>query len=89
MIYDLTKLLYFWQNVLKSNQFPTLIISKLMCLLGSTYLCKSTFNIAHFLKNKFRSRITQINLESELKCALTSFEPNFEAIATKDSLNPL
>ena len=40
---------------------------------GTTYVCKAGFSLMVFLKNDYRSRITNIYLENSLVCCPTSY----------------
>ncbi|MEE6499512.1 hypothetical protein FKM82_003469 [Ascaphus truei] len=61
-------------------------ISKLLSMFGSTWVCESTFSMMDFIKSKHRSRIVDVNLEAELRCALSSdIQPKFmQLVRNKD-----
>lgn len=42
---------------------------KLLGMLGTTLICKSTFPIVNFMKTEYRSGISDEHLMSELSCA--------------------
>lgn len=47
---------------------------------GSTYVCESAFSAMYVIKTDLRSRMTNENLETALRAATTSYEPNYTAI---------
>ncbi|MEE6467468.1 hypothetical protein FKM82_007258 [Ascaphus truei] len=81
-----------WKSILTDNHLPTLksAISKLLSMFGSTWVCESTFSTMGFIKSKHRSRIVDVNLEAELRCALSSdIQPKFmQLVRNKDCQIP-
>ncbi|MEE6500898.1 hypothetical protein FKM82_003978 [Ascaphus truei] len=77
-----------WKSILTDNHLPTLksAISKLLTMFGSTWVCESTLSTMGFIKSKHRSRIVDVNLEAELRCALSSdIQPKFmQLVRNKD-----
>ncbi|MEE6461541.1 hypothetical protein FKM82_001319 [Ascaphus truei] len=61
-------------------------ISKLLSMFESTWVCESMFSTIGFIKSKHRSRIVDVNLEAELRCALSSdIQPKFmQLVRNKD-----
>ena len=47
---------------------------------GTTYVCEAGFSLMVFIKNDYRSRITNINLENSLVCCLTSYIPRYRKL---------
>ena len=47
---------------------------------GTIYVCEAGFSLMLFIKNDYRSRITDINLESSLVCCLTSYIPRYRKL---------
>lgn len=52
------------------------IVPNFLCMYRSTYLCGSTFSSLARLKNKFRSSLSQQNVESEIRCEISKSKPN-------------
>uniref|UniRef100_A0A3B3RGE1 HAT C-terminal dimerisation domain-containing protein n=1 Tax=Paramormyrops kingsleyae TaxID=1676925 RepID=A0A3B3RGE1_9TELE len=57
--------------------FGLLLSSKVLSIFGSTYICERTFSAMTRIKSRFRARLTDYNLQSQLHCAVTPSEPNF------------
>lgn len=68
-----------WSQLLLEKKFRVLqnVIPNYLSMFGSTYLCESTFSHMNLRKNKFRSKLTQKNLEAELRITLSDFKPDF------------
>ena len=45
---------------------------------GTTYVCEAAFSSMVFIKNDYRSRMTNVNLENCMMCCLTTYTPNTE-----------
>ena len=73
-----------WKQVQSKKIFPQMInsILKLNSLFSSTYICESIFSVLHSMHNKSRSRL-ETNINKQLKCALTKYNPNFNNIVNK------
>lgn len=59
----------------------------LATMFGSTYLCESSFSKMNFLKNKYRSRLTDAHLEDTIRISCTQREPNFKKLAQDRKCN--
>jgi len=59
-----------------------------MCLFGSTYLCESTFSNMKYIKNKYRTRLTDYNPDNCLRMATTNYSPNLEKISDEIQYHP-
>ncbi len=72
-----TPLILFWINVRKD--YPAISIIALRQLMGfsTTYLCERAFSTLVYLKNKYRNKL---NVESDLRLKLSSFDPDIHAI---------
>ena len=68
----------FWATMYGS--YPRVAVAALTLLVAfpSTYLCESAFSSMVQIKTK--SRIRLIDLESDLRCAISKVEPNIEAL---------
>ncbi|MEE6463375.1 hypothetical protein FKM82_005887 [Ascaphus truei] len=77
-----------WKSILTDNDLPHLKrgISKLLSMFESTWVCESTFSTMGFIKSKYRSQIVDVNLETEIRCALSSdIQPMFlQLVRNKD-----
>ena len=49
----------------------------------TTHVCETGFSLIVFIKNDYRSRITNINLENSLVCCLTSYIPRYRKLITQ------
>ena len=65
-----------WRNVTQS--YIRLLAAKILSIFSSTYICEVTFSAMKAVKCNKRSRLTDENLEHELRCSTTSFTPNFD-----------
>lgn len=75
-------LLTFYKFHLPEEKFPELHKHALFItsLFGSTYVCEQFFSRMKLTKNKLRTRIDDENLESTLRIACTSIEPDIEKL---------
>jgi len=72
----------FWLKYVSEKKYPTLklLILKMCTMFGSTYVCESSFSKMNYIKNKFRSRLTNKHLEMIMKIACTNHTPNFKQL---------
>lgn len=79
----------FWKYV-NSYKYPILknCALKLKSFFGSTYLSEATFSSMQFIKNKFRSNITDKNLNDCLKIAVSNYSPDFEKLCEEIQHQP-
>lgn len=67
-----------WRRIFIINQLE--IINKdilhMFSMFGSTWICESTFSVMKNIKTDLRSRIADDNLEAEIRCKVSAFEPN-------------
>ena len=47
---------------------------------GTTYVCEAAFSSMVFIKNDYRSRITNINLENCMICCMTTYTPRYRKL---------
>ena len=77
----------FW-GLLMPEKYPNLrkCAMKITALFGSTYLCESAFSHMKFIKSKYRATMTDEHLEACLKLATSSYNPDFEKLASYSQL---
>ena len=65
-----------WKGAL---EYPLLreLARETLVLFGSTYMCEAAFSKIKYLKNKYRTRLLDGNLESELRLMISSEIPDF------------
>lgn len=72
----------FWvKHVPEKYQNCKKLAINLATMFGSTYICETSFSKMNFLKNKYRSRLTDAHLEDTLRISCSSREPNFKNLA--------
>ncbi|KAF0737720.1 general transcription factor II-I repeat domain-containing protein 2-like, partial [Aphis craccivora] len=79
---DITITSEFWKHA-STQKYPNLrsIALRISSFFGSTWLCESTFSSMKYLKNKYRSRITDSNLDSSLRAAVSNYIPQFSKLS--------
>ncbi|XP_025202119.1 general transcription factor II-I repeat domain-containing protein 2B-like [Melanaphis sacchari] len=72
----------FWLKYVSEKKYPTLkLLTVKMCtMFGSTYVCESAFSKMNYIKNKFRSRLTNEHLEMMMKIATTNHKPDLKQL---------
>ena len=73
---DKEDLLDTWRGTVK---YPNLqeLARKTLVLFESAYVCEAGFSRKKYLKNKYRTRLSDSNLECELRLMISSEPPNF------------
>ncbi|XP_015684326.1 general transcription factor II-I repeat domain-containing protein 2B-like [Protobothrops mucrosquamatus] len=51
-----------------------------LSIFGSTYVCEQVFSNMNYIKNKYRSRLTDISLQSCLKMKVMSYSPDMQML---------
>jgi hypothetical protein len=71
----------FWGKMVPSADVPVLkkLALYILTMFGSTYTCESAFSTIHFIKNKYRTRLTNKHLHQCFRVALTPCVPKFKA----------
>ncbi|RYX83882.1 hypothetical protein EON73_03630 [bacterium] len=79
-----------WNRLLSNSNFMVLknILPKFVSMFGSTYLCESTFSSLLRRKSKIRSSLSQINLESELRCEMVKSKPDLSKLSLLKECHP-
>jgi zinc finger BED domain-containing protein 5/7/8/9 len=72
----------FWLKYVSEKKYPTLkLLTVKMCtMFGSTYVCESAFSKMNYIKNKFRSRLSNEHLEMMMKIATTNHNPDLNQL---------
>ena len=79
---DEENLLETWKSAIKYPMLRELAIETL-ALFGSTYVCKSAFSKIKYLKNEYRTRLLDSNLESELRLMVSNETPDFASLSAR------
>ena len=76
---------FFYTKYFPVTRYPKLTVhAKIMlCLFGSTYLCETTFSKMNFAKNKYRTSLTDMNLENTIRLSTTSIIPNIDQLVDR------
>jgi len=79
-----------WARLLSENSFLVLIkiVPQFLCMFGSTYVCECTFSSLARRKNKIRNKLSQENLEAEIRCEIFEDTPDFHKIALNKQCHP-
>lgn len=79
--FDPSQLKTFYSN-LPDSAFPLLkkFSAGMIIIFASTYICEQTFSKLNYIKNKYRSRITDEHLHAILRAGATNFEVNYNEL---------
>lgn len=75
----------FWASFLPIYPRVAKEALKVLIQFSSTYLCETGFSTLAIIKTKHRSRL---NVESDLRCALTSLTPNIKELLKEKQFQP-
>lgn len=83
--FEKDNIIQFWSNVFQ--EYPTLSTTALKILLpfATSYLCETGFSAVAVIKSKYRS---QINLEKEMRVAISKLQPRFEKLCSEKQAHP-
>ena len=72
-----------WTKMVTAANFPLLnrMAVHILTMFGSTYRCESAFSKMNFIKNQYRSRLTNEHVHQCVSLAITPYQPRFEALA--------
>jgi len=59
----------------------------LASMFGSTYICEALFSKINFLKNKYRTELTDSHLEDTLRVSCSTRVPDFKKLAKENKCN--
>ena len=74
----------FWQSMVRYPQMKDIAV-RILSMFGSTYVCESGFSRMNFIKNKYRSALTDAHLLQLMRIAMTDITPDFQRIARAGS----
>ena len=65
-------------------QYPNmqLLARETLVLFGSTYVCEAAFSSMKYLKNSYRTRLLDKNLEAQLGLMVSREIPNFQSLSS-------
>ena len=77
---DEKDLLDTWRGAVK---YPNLqeLVRKILVLFGSTYVCKAGFSRIKYMKNKYRTLLSDSNMECGLRLMISSKPTNFASLS--------
>ena len=83
LFYTMDKLQFCRDHVPKS-EFPNLkqLVLRNAAAMGTTYACESFFSRLKIVKSKSRSRLTDINMINELRCAVTNLPVDISKLSS-------
>lgn len=75
----------FYSKYIDKDDFPNIRLNalKMMSLFGSTYVCEQLFSKMNFVKNKTRSRLTNVHLENSLKVSTSKIRPDIDKLVKR------
>ena len=79
----------FWAKRVSNVNFPALfqLAVHILTMFGSTYCCESAFSTMNFVKNKFRSSMTNEHLHDSLRLAITPLVRRFRELVKQKKCN--
>jgi hypothetical protein len=72
----------FWIKYVSEKKYPELktLAIKLCTMFGSTYVCEAAFSRMTYIKNRYRSRLTDDHLDTLMRISCTNYTPDFKKI---------
>ncbi|KAM4043803.1 general transcription factor II-I repeat domain-containing protein 2-like [Anomaloglossus baeobatrachus] len=88
--YNNLPLLEFYKRYVSNDDFPTLRrhALKFASVFGTTYCCEQFFSKLSIAKSRLRSRLTDTNLENQLRVATSSIPPNIARLTKDKTFQP-
>ena len=73
-----------------SDNYPNIMehARKMACIFGSTYVCEQLFSKMKFIKNKLRTLLNDVNLNSTLRLASSSFKADIDKLSREKHNQP-
>lgn len=75
----------FYSRYITKEKFPGLrnLAQKVVSAFGSTYTCEAFFSKMKFAKNNFRTKLTDENLQNQLRCANTRINIDIQKLSER------
>lgn len=75
----------FYGKYLAEEKYPHLraFARKMICVFGSTYKCEQFFSMMKINKSKYRTRLTDKNLENTLRLCISGIDPNLDYLVSE------
>ncbi|KAK8397584.1 hypothetical protein O3P69_004391 [Scylla paramamosain] len=88
--YNNLSLLEFYRRYVSADDFPILRrhALKYASVFGTTYCCEQFFSKLTLAKSRLRSRLTDANLENQLRVASSTVPPNITRLAKEKQFQP-
>lgn len=88
--YNNLPLLEFYKRYIRNDEFPILRrhALKYASVFGTTYCCEQFFSKLTIAKNRLRSRLTDVNLENQLRVATSSISANITRLSKDRQFQP-
>lgn len=88
--YNNLSLLEFYRRYVSADDFPILRrhALKYASVFGTTYCCEQFFSKLNLAKSRLRSRLTDANLENQLRVASSTVPPNITRLAKEKQFQP-
>jgi hypothetical protein len=88
--YNNLPLLEFYKRYISNDKFPTLRrhALKYASVFGTTYCCEQFFSKLTIAKSRLRSRLTDANLEKQLRVATSSIPANITRLTKEKQFQP-
>ena len=88
--FDDSSVYQFYKKHVSVTVYPKLSAHarKMMAVFGSTYACEQLFSKMNLVKNKYRSSLTDEHLESTLRVATSSTQPDIDELVSQMQHQP-
>ena len=77
-----------WMDELEECPLVQELLGKLLSCFGSTHVCESTFSKMNGIKSIYRSCLSDFSLSAALRCAVSSYEPDLDALSNEMQAHP-
>ncbi|XP_029654736.1 general transcription factor II-I repeat domain-containing protein 2-like [Octopus sinensis] len=83
LVYPTISKIDFYNKYVTAEKYPNLRIfaQRVVSSFGSTYVCESFFSKLKFSKSRYRSSLTDKNLENQLRCATSNCEVDLKKLS--------
>lgn len=88
--FDDSSVYQFYKKYVSVTVYPKLSAHarKMMAVFGSTYVCEQLFSKMNLVKNKYKSSLTDEHLESILRVATSSIQPDIDELVSQMQHQP-